>query len=408
MHRPIVFLSACCVLLAAGCARYRTQVVRVEASAAALPTTPSGPLAFEDAVRLLVARNPELKATRAAVAAVNTRPGPKPLVGSTQVMDGTLTETMLRTDVLSLLGMGPRRAETALARAVRDERIRRHHERSRDLVADLAEAYAIELALRELPVPEASIDVSAFEEAGLASASILAAARSVASEGAAESEVIAARLADARREVAHLVGAAPQTDLRPIGVDAAWPQVAEAERARLVLARGDLQRLLAAWHVADKQYRFQIARQYPNLILGLGGNVDMNTPMQLIQLELPLDAPAAARAAEQGRRVAFHELEAGILNAVHAAASARLDVRAAEARLRAAEARRSAARELLVARKAHLETDPVALENVILVAGRLVDAARQHREAAVAAARARIRAARAAGWPSPTDVGGGA
>ncbi len=405
---PLTVLSALCVLLAAGCVRYRTQVARVEFSAAALPTSPSGPLAFEDAVRLLVARNPELKATRAAVAAVNTQPGPQPLVASGQVMDGRLGETMLRTDVLALFGLGPRRAEIALARALRDERIRRHHERARELVADLAEAYAVEQVLRDLPAPEVAIDIASFEKAGLASRSVLAAAQSVAAESAAEAEVTAARLTDTRREVARLIGASPQAHVVPHGTDAGWPTVAEADRTRLVMARGDLQRLLATWRVADKNYRFQIARQYPNLMLGLGGNVNLSIPMQLIQLELPLDAPAKARAAEHGRRVAFHELEAGILGALHDAESARLEIRAADARLRAATERRKASLALFAARRAQLETDPAALENVVLVAGRVVDAARQHREAAVAAARARVRAARAAGWPTPATLGGGA
>ncbi|MDJ0521032.1 MAG: hypothetical protein QNJ90_03045 [Planctomycetota bacterium] len=407
MHRSTSFLIALCALLAAGCVGYRTQVVRVESSAAALPTTPSGPLAFEDAVRLLVDRNPQLKATRAAVLAVNTRPGPSPLLGRTRIQDGNMTEATLRTDVLSLFGIGPRATQIALARAVRDERVRRHHERARDLVAELAEAYAIEHVLRGLPAPQAAIDVSAFEQAGLASRSLLAAARSVEAEGNAEAEVIAARLADVRREVAHLVGAAPQTDVRPEGVTDAWPQVAEPERERLVLARGDLQRLLASWRVADRAYRHQVQRQIPNVIFGLGGNVDLGVPLQLIQVELPLDAPEEARAAEHARRVAFHELEAGILDAVHEAASGRFEVQAAEARLRAATERRSAARELLAARKAKLETDPEALESVVLVAGRLVDAARAQREAAVAVARARVHAARAAGWPTPADAGMG-
>ena len=52
-----------------------------------------------------------------------------------------------------------------------------------------------------------------------------------------------------------------------------------------------------------------------------------------------------------------------------------------------------------------LETNPAALDRVVFVAGRAVDAARQQREAAVQQARARVRAARAAGWPTPELVG---
>ena len=406
MFRHSVWLSAlCAAALLAGCVQHRTQIVSVEASAAAIPEAPTGPLSFEEAVRLLVDRHPGLAATRAAIGAVNLSPGPQPLVGSVQIMDGRAGESILRTDLLSLLGLGPRKAELALARAMRDERIRAHHQRARDLVAELAEVYVVEQVLASLPPPRVELDVDAYETAGLASTSLLAAARSVTAEGRAEEEVIASLLADARREVAHLIGAAPSSAIEPVGVDAAWPGLPEVDRRKLLLARGDLQTLLAAWRTTDARYRYQVERQVPNLVLGLGGNVDLDFPMQLLQVELPLDAPAAALAAEQARRVAFHRLEEGVLDALHAAESASLEWNAAQARLEAAAERRKAAAALLTARQAVLATDSAGLDAVVLVAGRVVDAARQYREAGVAEARARVRAARAAGWPTPEIVG---
>ena len=406
MHRStLLLISLTAAVPWSGCVQYTPRAVTIESSAVSLPEAPSGPLEFDDAVRLLVRRNPDLKATRAAIAAVNTSPGPRPLVAGMEVVDGRAGETRIGTDILSLLGLGPRKHETAMRRAMRDERIRRHHELARDLVADLAEAYAVELALRELPSPKTDLDVSAFEAAGLASESILAAARAVVAEGDAEARVIAALLRDARREVVRLVGAAPGAGVEPIGADASWPVVKEADRNRLVLARGDLQRLLANWMVADKAYRFAVSRQIPNVGLALGGNVTLDVPMQLIRLELPLDAPAEARARDQARTVAFHELEGGVLGALHDAVSARLDLDAAEARRDGAKERRIGANALLSAERALLETDPRALDRVVFVAGRAVDSARQFREAAVRAARARVRAARAAGWPTPEMVG---
>lgn len=394
--------------LCPGCVRYKTQHAHIDsaASAAANAEVPAGPLAFEDAVRLLVMRHPELRATRADIAAVNTNPGPRPLVGSTQVMDGNVTETMIGTDILSLLGIGPRRAERALARAVRSEAVCRHHERARDLVAELAEAYAVDRVLRDLEPPDYALDIEAFESAGLASRSVIAAARSVAAEAGAEARILDVERRDARRAIARLIAAAPGGVLETVPVDPSWPALTEPERRRLVLARGDLQRLLAAWRVADKRYRFQIARQYPNLFLGLGGNVDMRVPMQLIRVDLPLDAPAEARAAEHARSAAFHRLDAGVLNALHEADAARLDLEAAQALLTGRAQRREAAIALIEAERAHLDTDPSGLGRLVLVSGRYVDAVRQHREAAVAAARARVRAARAAGWPTPQMVGG--
>jgi outer membrane protein TolC len=218
--------------------------------------------------------------------------------------------------------------------------------------------------------------------------------------------VIAARLADTRREIARLIGAGPGAAIEPVEVQAGWPALAEPERQRLVLARGDLQRLLGEWHVADKRYRLAIARQIPNLAIGLGGNVDMELPMQLIRVQLPLDAPAEARAAARARDAAYHRLGAGVLDALHEAESARLDLVAAEAQLRGVAERRRAASALLEAERARVETDPDALRAAVLIAGRDVDASRQLRTAAVAAARARVQAARAAGWPTPDVLGG--
>ena len=404
-------LSVLIPLLAAlgfspGCVRYQPQVASIETSAVSLPDAPTGPLAFDDAVRLLVKRNPQLKATRSAIAAVNTKPGPRPVIAGTQIMDGRMGETMIATDVLSLFGLGPRKAEMAMQRAMRDERVQRHHERARDLVAELAEAYAVELALRELPSPQSSLDIDAYEKAGLASGSVLAAARAVVAEGDAEARVIAAQLQDARRRIVELVGAAPGADIEPIGATPTWPQVAEADRDRLVLARGDLQRLLAGWVAADKAYRYALKRQMPNLLVGLGGNVDLQVPMQMVSVELPLDAPAEARARAHAREVAFHELEAGVLGALHEAESSRLELEAAAARRDGTRERRTAAQALLDAERALLETDPSALDRMVFVSGRAVDAARQDREASVRAARARVRAARAAGWPTPQYIGG--
>ncbi len=403
-----VSLSALSVLLLCpGCVRYQPQHAHIESAAVAATRTsvPAGPLPFEDAVRLLVDRHPVLRATRADIAAVNTCPGPRPLVGSTMVLDGNPTETMIGTDVLALLGIGPRKAEKALARAVRSEAVSRHHERARDLVAELAEAYAVHRVLMGLQPPTFPVDIDAFESAGLASKADIAAARAVVAEVAAESRILEVQRQDAQRAIVRLIAAVPGTAITPVPVDGTWPALEEPERRRLVLARGDLQRLLAAWHVADKNYRFQIARQYPNLFVGLGSNVNLQVPMQLFAVSLPLDAPAEARAAEHARSAAFHRLDAGVLDALHDAEAARLDLEAANALLAGRVERRDGALALIESERAHLETDPSGLTRVVFVSGRYVDAVRQHREAAVAAARARVEAARAAGWPTPQMVG---
>ncbi len=393
------------VVLLGGCVQHQPRVVTVEASAAAFPDFPTGPLAFDAALHLLIERNPELRATRARIDAVNVHPGPEALGVSQQVLDGQATELLLRTDILALLGLGPRKAETAWARAVRDERVRQHHQRARELVADLAVAFAVEDALGALAAPKLDLDVAAFERAGLASNSVISAAKAVLAEADAERRVTTARRADARREIARLIGADPRAKVEPTGPRTYRSEIDAPDRRQLVLTRGDLQALMGAWHTADKRYRFEVARQLPNLVIGLGQNLRLDAPMQLLSVELPLDAPARAKAAACARRVAFHELQAGILNALHEADAALYELEASTARLEAATARARAAEDLLTAEQARLQTSPAALGALVFVAGRRVAASRQVREASVALARAHVNAARAAGWPSPELVG---
>lgn len=396
--------ALCALLVLTACVSHDRQAVTVETTAATFEPYPDGPLAFDDAVRLLVERNPELRATRARIQAVDITPGPGAVRATQQVLDGRATELMVQTDLLALLGLGSRQAEIAWARSVRSARIREHHQRARDLVADLAEAYAVEQALAALPSPTIEVDVSAFEKAGLASDSLLSAAKAVATEGDAEARVIAARLADQRREIARLIGSAPTTTILPVAWEAATPTIDTPDRRTLLLARGDLQTLMARWHTADRQFKFEVERQYPTIVAGLGNNLALNAPMQLVGIQLPLDAPSRAQAAQHARTAAFHDLESGVLAAMHDAESGLLDLQAASARLDAARARVEAADDLLISERAHLETNPDGLDRVVLVAGRRVDAARQLRQAAVAHARAHVQAARAAGWPSADVV----
>ncbi|MDF1699634.1 MAG: hypothetical protein P1V36_00550 [Planctomycetota bacterium] len=401
---PSRSLALLAFLLLGACVTHDPQVVTIDTAAESFEPHPDGPLAFEEAVRVLVARNPELRATRARIDAVNINPGPGTVRATQQVMDGRATELMVQTDLLALLGLGPRRAETAWARAVRDERLREHHQRARDLVADLAAAYAVEQALSALPSPKVEIDIDAFEQAGLASDSVLSAARGLQAEGAAEARVISARVADARREIARLIGAAPTSTILPVEWDAATPAIETPDRRQLILARGDLQTLMAAWHRADLGFKYEVERQFPTVVAGLGGNLDLNAPMQLIGVHLPLDAPARAKAARHAREAAFYDLESGVLAALHDAESALFELEAARARHDAARARVQAADDLLAAERAHLQTDPEGLGRVVFVGGRRVDAARMLRETSVAHARAYVGAARAAGWPAPELV----
>lgn len=404
MSRPILFLIP---LAFSACVSYSSAPVHVETVAASFRPLRPGPLPFEEAVRLVVERNPELLALRASASAVNVNPGPGALEGSLEVDDGDVTEVTLGTDVLALLGIGPRRAERALARARRCEAVLRHHERARDLVADLAEAYAVDRALSGVEALRPTLDVDAFAKAGLASEADVAASRAAHDEWLAQGDVLGVQRRDVRREVARLVAASPDSLVEPVVAAEDWPAVPEASQRSVLLARGDLQRLYGAYEVSDRAFRLAVAKQYPSLALRLGGNLHLDTPLQFVEVSLPLNAPAEARAARSSREAAFRDLEAGVLSALHDAASARYGLEEADANFRAARSRAAAAAALGKGAIARLEVDSSALGDAVLVAGEEVRSVRDLRDASVARARARVKAARAAGWPGPDVVRGG-
>ncbi|MBL9087442.1 MAG: hypothetical protein JNM10_09895, partial [Planctomycetia bacterium] len=128
-----VFVALLLPLSLPACVRYRPAPVSTSGLCAAVEAPPAGPLAYDAAVRWAVLHNPELRALAARAAAVNVEPAAEPIgVGAERDMDGRYA-TMLSFDVLSLLGVGPRQAERALARARRSEAALAHLERARDV-----------------------------------------------------------------------------------------------------------------------------------------------------------------------------------------------------------------------------------------------------------------------------------
>ncbi len=394
-------LAVSAMLLLGACAAYRPARASLETARRSVAPLPEGPLSFETAVRLLVARHPELKALRAEALAVNRRPGPEPLFPNMEIMDGRAGETLLEGEVLSLLGVGPQRARTALARAVFDERVRALEARARTLVGELAEAFLVEATLRRLESPVPALDLDAYERAGLLPGAALAAGRAALAEARAEEAVVRSRLREARRRIGELLGADPGHEPRPEDPPPDWPALEPGDPERLLLARGDLKQALAAWVVADRDYYRAVKEQWPALMVGVGGNVDLSIPMQMVRVRLPLGAPAEARARHAAREGAWHRMEAAVQGALHEALAARIELEEAEAELEGAQAAREAARALLQAEAERARTDPQAFAALVLAAGQEVGAARRVRETSVEHARDRVRAARAAGWPSP-------
>ncbi|MCA9316973.1 MAG: hypothetical protein KDB73_15915, partial [Planctomycetes bacterium] len=97
-------------------------------------------------------------------------------------------------------------------------------------------------------------------------------------------------------------------------------------------------------------------------------------------------------------------LDEGVHTALAETAAAARDAEAAQARVRGVVADLRTVDALVTAERARLDTTPDALSAWVEVQGRRATLLRAERESRVAAARARVRAAVAAGWPSPQDL----
>ena len=396
------------LLSLSGCVNYVGRTASVEEAIQTLPGRADGVLSFDEAVHRTVRDNPELHVLRAQAAAIHTTPGPGNVETRAMVADGALTETIVRTDVLALLGLGPIRGKRALARALVLERVMRHHERARALVGALATAYLTHELLRAIPPLAIDVDVSAYKEAGLLPDATAKAARAIAEEAAAETTILERELRELRRQIAEIVGASPDSEISPqLALDVrheAWPPLPPATEEQLVYGRGDLQRLVAAYRVADRRFRLAVQEQIPTVHLGAGAHVDLSFPLQMVSVSVPLDGAEKACAMGRARFVAWRALQAGVHTARHEGKQARIAMASARARVTAAQKRMDAAKALAEAEAGRLETDPAALTPLVLVWGREIAAWRALRQATKEWAMRRASAAIASGWPS--SVGG--
>lgn len=400
---PLLAALGAAALPLVGCARYRLNPRTTPERAVTEAPAPAGPLAFEEAVRLLVAQNPELQALRAHAGAVNLRPNETELEAGLQVVDGEVSEASVGADLLSLLGLGVRPAQRALAQAVRCEALARHHERARELVAELARAYAREQALAGLITEVQPLDARAYVEAGLATRSDLAESESSRAGWVAERTLVALARRQNRLEVARLIGAGPEAALDLVAAPPAWPPLPAATERGLLYARADLMRQAAAVAVADRAYRVALARQIPTLGVELGAELDPTEPLQVLRVALPLGAPAEARAAERARDAAVLDLEAAVLAARHDAARARLELEAQEAETAFWDGWWRAKHALVQAARQRTAVDPKELPMAVHLENEEIESARDLREALLHRAEARVAAAVAAGWPGPVD-----
>jgi outer membrane protein TolC len=384
---------------ASGCAAYRPAPLDVERPLRAT-TKLAGPIAYEAAVRTAVERNPDLTALRARASAVNLRPTKEPIEVSGGVDADHRAEATVALDALSLLGLGVNRADRVLAYARRDEALLAHHVRAREIAGEIAEAFAVERALNDLPAADLSVDASIYVRAGFASSSAETAAAATKEDWAAEAAVRVFERQSNRLALARLLGMTP-ADVVPAAVPDAWPPVPAAEPRAVLAARAEIQRRVAAFEVADAELRRAVAAQYPALVLEPGIAADPTSLFGAVRLRIPVGASGEVRAAECAREAARGDVESAVLDALRDASRSRQELVAASAVRAAAERRLEANAELFRVGRTRLEVSDGSVVEVVLSADAVVDAARAVREARVAEAKARVRAALDAGWPAP-------
>lgn len=385
--------------LGGACTPYRPAPLDPAAPLRAAGPAPV-PLTYEDAVRWSLSHNPELLALADRAHAVNLRPAGEPVELGGGVDEDGRWSVDLSAEALSLLGLGTRGAERSLARAARCEAVLRHHERARVIAAELAEAYAIEAAFATMTEPEYRVDASAFVRAGLETGAAEAATAATAAEWTAEAATREAERATNRSAIGRLLGIARGTPPQLRLPDASWPVVPEATPEAVIAARADVARLVAAFETADAELRRAVAAQYPGLLVEPGLALDPTSLFGALRLRIPVGAAAGVRSAEAAREAARHEAEAGVLLALDEARQTRARHRETVALLAAAHVRLDASRQLLASTRMRLETSTGSVIEAVFAADAVVAAARGHREAVIAEARARVRAAASTGWPT--------
>ncbi len=387
------------LLLLGACVSYKAAPVDMEATVLEAPEPPEGSVPYEQAVEWAILHNPDLLALRKRAAAVNVSVPPEPPELEAGIDSDQNPELILVLDVFSLLGMGRRGADKALARARRSEAWMAHHERAREIAGEIAEAYEIERVLASLPMPEAAFDPAPYVRAGFAPASAEDVMRATAESLRAERQRREAERAANRLRLLRLLGASPlaAVEIAPFG--SPWPEFPAPDWRVILKTRADLQRQLASYEVAEQEFRRAVAEQYPALVVSPSVGGDPVDFFGAVAITLPFGASKEARAAEAARDAARLEMEGAILDGLRDAEAARHEAAAAEAELSAATMRRAAQQEILRTARAELEGREGSFLDVIFSIEGLIDAAAAEREAALGEVRARLAAARAAGWP---------
>jgi cobalt-zinc-cadmium efflux system outer membrane protein len=384
-----------CIPVAA-CVAYRAQPVSLPDVARRIDARSAGRLDFDAALALAVERDPGLAALRAEARAAGHE------------VPGTDAETVWRigdeeieatADPLALASIGPRGAAKRVARARREEALLRVREAEYELAARLAEIYAVEAALDARAPLEVDADPEAFLAAGLASEVAAAMLRAAKEAEASERRRVEALRKENAARLRALLGVGPGAALALVPPAEGFPDAPDR-----LLDRPDLALAVARYRTADAEFRRAVVEQYPSLAAGPEIALRAGEVSGLVELKIPIGASRSARAASERREARRAEVEAALLAARRDAEEGAAAFEAAAARARAASASASAMASAFRAAKARLEVEPDAFEAMADLAGRAVAESAMAREAAVEAAQARVRLARARGWPAREEA----
>lgn len=380
-----------------GCVAYFEAPADPTSVAEAIRRRPGGRFTFASAVATAFAQNATLQALAARARAAGAVTTPIELEVEWRSDTDMLS---LLVDPVALLGLGPRGGAIGVVRAEAETAVQELATARWQVVAALAEAFAVDRALAGLDVPGIPVAVESFEQAGLAAP--LAAAQVRAARARAEAEAIELRNARASNlaEVRTLLGlhADEPVELAPIGDDLVQ---APRDGDATLLQRPDLALAAARFQLADAGFRAAVANQYPSLSIGPEIPLTGDPLQAMAALRLPIGMHGEAAAAGERREAARAELAAAYLAASQQAQSATLERETSQAQAEAAVASQAASalalRTSLVA--ADVDADAMTFERIADAAGMAVRETMERRVAAVGAARAQVRAAVACGWP---------
>ena len=398
MTPRLVPACALAAVLACACASHDAIPMGAEAAAAQLAAVPGGRFDLPRALAHALAHNPRIQALEAEVRALaEAVPG---LDLEVEVRGGEETLAPM-VDPVAWLGLGQRGATLATVDARHRAAFSQLAQARWEVAREVVTAYAVESALEGIAPVVIPVEAAPFAASGLASPVAVARLEAAQQGSRAEAMGIVAMRESNLVALGAQLGLGAEVEFE-VDAPAVFP-FARAEVEMLdeaLLRRPDVLVAAAVLEQADAEFREAVAAQYPSLRVGPEfGWSDGSMWNAMGYLVLPVFADGPARAARELRAARAAELRGAIASARADAVDAMLANDVDEARLVAARAAAAASAAALAAAIAAVATEPDAFDPLSEAAAMAVRDAGEYRMAALEAARSRVRAAFAAGWP---------